>query len=483
METRPYQDECIEAVREKIRAGAKRVLVVAPTGSGKTVIASRMIQSAHAKGSRSLFLAHRKELIAQTVDKLGRFGVRAGVIQADARMQLHLPVQVASVQTLIRRPHAVQDVKLVFVDEAHHHTEKNLYGRILQWYPNAIVVGLTATPWRLDGQGLADVYEESVLAASPAQLRDMGFLVQAAGWAFIPVSTRAAKVKGGDFVGATLEAAALEAKVVGNVVGEWKQRAGGGRTVLFACTIAHSQAMARAFCAAGVAAEHLDGETPAAERAGILGRIRSGATRVLCNVNVATEGWDCPELECVLLCRPTLSTSLYLQMVGRVLRTCEGKSLARIHDHANCVRTHGHPYAERDYSPKHSANVDRKSADDRASLRDRKCPQCEALLVGLQCPACGFSMPVPVVEHVEGEAVPLQENAAWQKAMAEESERKKLASRFRLLSEREKRDTFFRFVQRCGGNVRQATGRYRWYSGETEWPSRDWQAEAREATA
>jgi len=480
MQLRPYQEAAIEGAREQFRRGAKRCLIICPTGGGKTVIASSIISAAEARGSRALFLAHRRELITQTADKLMRCGVKPGLIIAGQPRALQRAVQVASVQTLARHPDLLRSVDLIFIDEAHHFVEDSQYGEVLKFHAGARVVGLTATPWRLDGKGLADVFDSHVIASTPAKLRDEGYLTNVVGWTFVAVSTSSAKVKGGDFTGQSMEAAALAPKLVGNVVQEWKARAGGVRSVLFACTIAHSQAMALAFRDAGVAAEHLDGSTPAGERAAILARIRSGATRVLCNVNVATEGWDEPSLECVMLCRPTLSTSLALQMIGRGLRPFEGKTVARIHDHAGIFGAHGHPYAERSWSPELTAEVERGAMrDGDGAARVTSCPACRNVIDQWPCASCGFrEPPKELPEAAEGIAVQVSESAAWQAAMAKEEERKGRAERFKRLDVLSKQQSFFRFVERCHGNVKQAAGRYRWFSGETEWPPRQWSDDA-----
>src|SRR5512141_2773 len=395
MELRPYQVEAIEATRERFRAGARRVLIVCPTGGGKTIIASEVIRSAVAKGSRVLFLAHRRELILQTCDKLNRFGVPHGVVMAGHPSAPQRAVQVASVQTLLRRRGQLTKLDLIFLDEAHHVTPENGYGQLLEWFPAARAVGLTATPWRLDGRGLADVFDGYVLARTPRELRDDGFLVPVGGWEYEAIDTTRARVQRGDFVTKDLEKAATSQRVVGDVVKEWCERANGCRTVLFAVSIEHSQLMVQAFRAQGGAAEHVDGEMDTSERDAILARLRSGETRLVCNCNVLTEGFDCPELECCVLARPTLSTSLYLQMVGRVLRPAPGKTMARLHDHAGCLAAHGHPYAERDYNPEVSRSGPRnKKEADGGEEAKRLCPKCRSVLARWPCDACGYS-PTP----------------------------------------------------------------------------------------
>lgn len=476
MQLRPYQVDAIEAARAQLRAGKKRVLVTMPTGGGKTVVAAAIIEAAVKKAKRVLFLAHRRELIEQTADKLVRFGVTPGLIMGGARQALHRPVQVASVQALVNRLDSVGDIDLLFVDECHHVTPDNQYMRVINALPKALVVGLTATPWRLDGAGLADVFDGHVLACSPRELREQGYLVPVGGWQYAPVDTSSVKLSKGDFDAKQLEAASMSAKLFGSIIAEWKEHAGGARTVLFACTVRHSQALAQAFRDAGVAAEHLDGETPLELRAGILARIKSGATRVLCNVNVATEGWDCPELECVILARPTLSTALYLQMVGRVLRPLAGKTMARIHDHARCLATHGHPYAERDYSPEKSAKASRRDVEAGVS-RVLKCDKCGSATPRWPCEACSYVPPIADVEvQLAAQRVAIVDTStpAWSAAVEKEKNRQTKVALWNMKSSFTKKRIYDALEAKHG--QRAACAIYRSMSGDSEWPDWSWRA-------
>lgn len=476
MELRPYQVAAVDGARQRIREGAKRVLLIVPTGGGKTVIASEIIHSAAAKGSRVVFLAHRRELILQTCDKLNRFGVRHGVVMAGFTPALHHPVQVASVQTLARRPGHLNRVDLVFLDEAHHVTKENNYSDLLKWWPNAKVVGLTATPWRLDGQGLADVFDSHVIGATPRDLRDQGYLVPVGGWEYEGIDTSGARVKGGDFVAGDLQASATSRRVVGDIVNEWVAHAAGKRTVLFATSIAHSQTMVTEFRRLGVPAEHIDGEMPTAERDAILRRLRSGETLVVCNCNVLTEGFDCPELEVAILARPTLSVSLFLQMVGRVLRPAIGKAMARIHDHAGCLAAHGHPYAERDYNPLLTVKAPRKATESRTA-RDKRCSACESVVSDWPCDACGFA-PKPAELQVEMEPAERREIGAdgpsrKRKSESDKERRAKWALRYEFDDSGAQRHSFLkRMVAKHGLN--KGAWVYFWVSGNSERPKPEW---------
>ncbi len=445
LELRPYQLGAIDDAREAFRHGARRLLMVAPTGSGKTVIASAIIHAAEKAGSRVAFLAHRRELITQTSDKLHRFGVRHGIIQAGTPMRLGEKVQVGSVQTLVRRLDVLEQVELVIVDEAHHATA-GAYQALLNFWGRARVMGLTATPWRLDGKGLGDLFDSHVIATTPGELFDQGYLAPVLYRTFHPIDTRGVAVTAGDFNVGALAGRALEKVVVGDVVSQYREGCAGKRAVLFACTVAHSKAMAQAFVDAGVPAEHVDGEMPGPERDAVLARLRAGATLVLCNVNICTEGWDLPELEVCILCRPTLSESLYLQMVGRVLRPHPGKTVARVHDHAR-LAIYGHPYDEREFKPERTARVKRAAVEARRVVEGAE-----------------------VVRRAPGLVLEAQAQEVHRGAGRQPQPPKPF---FLRLDELGKRLFFLKMVGKHG--PRKAKAIYRWASGEREWPRREWE--------
>lgn len=510
MHLRPYQSAAIEAARERVRSGAKRCLIIMPTGGGKTVVASEIIRGATEKGSRTLFLAHRRELILQTCDKLLRFGVPHGVIMGGIPAAPQHQVQVASVQALAQRGGSLSRVDLVFLDEAHHASSSNLYTKLLQRWPEARVVGLTATPWRLDGQGLADVFEAHVVATTPRQLRDEGYLVPVGGYVYEGIDTEGAKVRGGDFVAKDLEASATSRRVVGDIVSEWLMHAAGKRTVLFAVTVEQSRLMVQEFLKAGVPAEHVDGTMPTSARDAILRRLRAGETLVVSNCNVLTEGFDCPELEVCVLARPTLSTSLYLQMVGRVLRpTCldcgaptsaammvcpacgsdRVKRLARIHDHAGCLAAHGHPFAERDWSPESSTRGARKSKSQDGAERQLRCKACNSVTSRWPCDACGYAPdpkelqleyePAAARKEISADGTVPEKKRKEREPTAEDLERaEKWARRYRFDTERTARHHFFRrMVERHG--MKKGPRIYRWASGFSERAPAEWVEQAR----
>lgn len=415
---RDYQVRAVDELRDRLVAGKRRLLLVSPTGSGKTTIAADgMILPAIRRGSSVLFLAHRRELIEQCSARLRDAGVEHGIIMAGVDPLPWLHTQVASIPTLtarLGRGGALPAANLIILDEAHH-ARAGTYARILDAYPGAAVIGLTATPWRTDGRGLGELFEDLVVAARPRELIERGYLVPYTGLAYDTPDTSRLERKSHDYEQEGLELVMREKTIVGNVVQQYLEHGAGRRAVVFAVSVAHSRDLVARFRAAGVAAEHLDGETPVAQRDGILRRLGAGELRVVSNVGVLTEGWDCPQVEVCILARPTLSVGLYLQMVGRVMRPAVGKREARIHDHAGCIVAHGLPDADRDYSlDGDDPAAGRQGARDLPPLRT--CRACFAVFEALEsaCPACGdASTPAPkVLREIDGpqvRAVPLHE--------------------------------------------------------------------------
>lgn len=395
---RPYQTDVVAQIEQAIAAGEKRLLVVAPTGSGKTVVGAEVIADYMQRYQPVVVLAHRKEIIDQTSKKLSRANIKHGIIKAGYSPRPMENVQVASVQTLWVRAMQSQAMTLppadlLIIDECHHATART-WRKIIEAYPDAALIGLTATPCRGDGRGLGGIFKMMIEAPQVPDLIEGGFLVKSRVYAPVRPNLRGVHVRHGDYVENELAARMDNAKLVGDIVTHWHKFGERRKTVAFACNVAHSLHLCNEFVRAGVRAEHLDGSTPDDDRDAILGRLACGGTELVCNCMVLTEGWDMPQVGCAILARPTKKMGLYRQMIGRVLRPAEGKTDAIILDHSGAVFQHGLPEDRVAWTldPEHTAEAPAHVARlERHAPALLECSQCSALRLGGQpCPCCGF---------------------------------------------------------------------------------------------
>ena len=374
---RDYQEDAYQRTRLAAKK-SKRILLVAPTGSGKTVIASHFIASAVAKHNSVLFSGPRREIIVQTSKKLHAYEVDHGIIMNGFRPRIAPLVQVASWQTLIRRD--FPPAKILFIDEAHGARSAS-YKKIIEHYDDAFIIGLTATPCRADGKGLGNIFDEMVEVSDMQSLIDDGYLVPNKVYAPSEPDLKGVKTVRGDYEKEELQKRSDQPKLVGDIVDHWIELAKGRSTVAFASGVAHSLHIVDAFRAAGISAEHIDGDTEKHHREEILNRLIRGETKVVSNVGVLTEGWDAPEVSCLILARPTKSFGLYMQMAGRVLRPHDGKDHALILDHAGNTLRHGFIHEPIEWSLDTDESIDKKRKAEREK-RERTewvCDHCYAV--------------------------------------------------------------------------------------------------------
>ena len=315
-------------------------------------------------------------------------------------------MQICSVGTLARRLDRVAAPHLIVWDEAHH-MAAGTWQSIFRQFPNAAHVGLSATPERLDGQGLEPFFRSMVPGPSVRDLITQGFLVPyrlfapAMGPDLSGVHTRM-----GDYVKSEVAQVMSKPKVVGDAVEHYRRVAMGRRAVVFAVSIEASHRIVQAFRDAGIPAEHVDGETAPDERDAAIGRFSRGETRVLSNVELFGEGFDLPAIEAVILLRPTQSLAMYLQQVGRGLRTAPSKADCIILDHAGNSARHGLPDDDREWTLAGREAKTRGESDPDASPI-RQCPKCYAISPAamLKCRECGEPFPIQArkVDHVDGE--------------------------------------------------------------------------------
>lgn len=399
IELRPYQLDAIERIRQAIREGHKRILVVAPTGSGKTILGTQILKGAYYKLKAGLFVAHRREIIHQTADKLKLFGLEDhGTIMAGEERSLMARISVGSIQTIHSRITRVNghrpDAQVIIYDEAHRSLSK-MYQEFAALYPDAILLGLTATPVRGDGAGLGDFYTHMVQVSSVSELTEQGYLVPPIIFAPSMPDLKGVKVRAGDYVEKELGERMDKTSLVGNVAREWSERAHDRQTVVFASTVAHSIHLAQKFQAEGIRAEHIDGTTPKDERDDILRRLDQGDIQVVTNCMVLTEGWDQPSVSCAILVRPTKSYGLYLQMAGRVLRPAPGKLDTYLIDHAGAYYEHGSPLDAGDWTLESGVKIQDRQREKRISdPQPVTCRECFRTWVPSPreraCPSCGW---------------------------------------------------------------------------------------------
>lgn len=403
---RPYQESAIDGVREAFRTGHRAPLLVAPTGAGKTVMFGFVAQQTAARGRRVLILAHRKELIRQASRKLDDTGVAHGII-APGHTPTRDLVQVASVQTLGRR---LNDARystpdLIVVDEAHH-AVAGQWRDIVTAYPSARILGVTATPERMDGKGLGldvgGIFDHLVIGPTVADLVAGGFLTPTR--IFAPAEApdlSGIRTRGGDFEAGALADAMGKATLVGDAVKHYAKHTPGQAAILFSPSVAHAEAMAEAFRAAGWRAQAASGSTPPAQRDAAIQGLATGAVQVLCSCDLISEGLDVPAVGAVILMRPTKSLGLYLQQVGRGLRPAPGKTHLTVLDHAGNTHRHGPPEMPRAWS------LDGRPKKEREAVPPtRQCSECFAVhSPAPECPECGhvYEVKAREIEHVEGE--------------------------------------------------------------------------------
>jgi DNA repair protein RadD len=420
---RPYQVSVYDDARALVQAGSRSILIQSPTGSGKTVLVAKMLDSAAQKGYRAWFNVHRRELVKQSVLTFTQAtGREVGIVAAGFPGNRHLPIQICSIGTLRQRRKLLPDPNLIVWDEAHHSAAAS-WEEIHEAYPNAVHIGVSATPERLDGRGLGKYFKELIVGPSVAWLIEQGYLSRYKLYAPSQPDLSDVHTIAGDYNKKELNAAMNRSAVVGDVIGHYRRLANGKRMIVFAWSIEASIDIAAKFNAAGIKAEHVDGKTDDHTRDVAMERFKSGETKVLTNVDLFGEGIDVPAMEAVALLRPTQSLALYLQQVGRALRPFEGKEHALILDHAgNCTRF-GLPDDERTWT----LEGRKKGRAGEYATPIRQCHQCFAVVSAARdaCPYCGakFVAQSREIEQIEGELAEVEikriEKAERQREQAE----------------------------------------------------------------
>ena len=371
---REYQKFLIYKIKCQISEGKRSICCVLGCGGGKSVIQGSIAASANQKGNRVLFLVHRKELCEQIRKTFTACGVDWNLTTVDM------------VQTVTRHISDVQTPDIIITDECHLSPAKT-YTRIYEAFPNALRLGFTATPCRLNSGGLGDVYEVLVEGVSTRWLIDNGHLADYKHYSLPLADTSQLHVRAGEFCQEEIQKLMERRDVYGKTVETWKRLAKGKKTIVYCSSVESSEKTAKLFNGSGIVAAHLDGTTKAEERAEIMDAFRAGKITVLCNCELFSVGLDVPDCECVVLLRPTQSLTLYIQQAMRCMRADKGNpdKVGIIIDHVGNIFRHGFVDDNRNWS------LSVKKRKEENTVKIKECPECYAVYSSdkQSCPLCG----------------------------------------------------------------------------------------------
>jgi superfamily II DNA or RNA helicase len=407
---RPFQASAVAEIRAAFMAGYHRVLFVLPTGGGKTFTFVHIAEQAAIRGNRVCILVHRQELVDQASRSLDAIGCQHGVIAAGYRQDLSHTVQVASVQSLTRRLHTIpaRFFQLLIVDEAHH-AVAGTWAKVLAAMPQCRILGVTATPERLDGRGLDDQFDVMIEGPDAGWLTEQGFLVPCR--IFAPPGIDLSGIRRFDTKKGheASEQILRQGQAMGDAVSHYRRTiepVHNGTAIAFCVTVEHAHAVTEAFRAQGIAATTLDGTMDRGIRRRTIADLGTGRElKVLATCDLVSEGTDIPSVTGGIGLRPTDSLSLHLQQMGRTLRPCDGKPYAVWNDHVGNTLRHGLPTDPREWSLVGRAPRARQASD---AIPIRICSSCFAAIPAAAnpCPVCSHQaeqLPARQLQVVSGE--------------------------------------------------------------------------------
>jgi superfamily II DNA or RNA helicase len=389
---RPYQEDGVNGIRNSLKKN-KRVLYVLATGGGKTETFIHIAERAMSMGKTVFFLVHKKNLVRQISERCKKYNLRHGIIAGGYQKQYYLPAQICSVQTLKNRLADVPVPDLIIVDEAHH-SNAGTWKAILDYYSEVYTLGVTATPIRTDGQGLGDIFQDMILGPTPAELVKMGNLVMPDYYTFKNLKglENVKLDKHGEYNKSEVNKLIEQSGLVGDAVKEYTKLAAGEPAIYSCVSIAESKKLAEKFRSAGYTSEAVHGELKDEEVERIFKGLADRSINVVTFCDLISEGTDIPAVAVVGLCRPTMSMALYLQIVGRGLRPCEGKDKCIILDHVGNIGRHKHPLTQRDWSLEGMKKKRKKKKQEEENEEYYTCESCYFVYEKSEecCPKCGL---------------------------------------------------------------------------------------------
>jgi len=405
---RPYQVRDIEKIRASYRKGFKAPLLQGATGSGKTVMFAYITDCAQQIGNHVMILEHRQELIGQTSRALFEMKVPHGIIAPKYSIS-HDKVQIASVQTLVRRLNKYPEPDLIIIDEAHH-TAAGSWKKILHTYPKAKLLGVTATPIRLDGKGLGiktgGFFDILINGSSVTELINLGYLSQPVIYAPPKqIDMSMLHKRFGDFKQDEVEDMMDKPTITGCAVEHYQKLCMNQPAIVFCASVKHAKHVSEQFNMAGVTSESIDGQLSDLDRRYRIEALGNGSIKVLTSCDIISEGTDIPIVSVGILLRPTASIGLFLQQCGRILRPHATKKFSTILDHVGNTMRHGFPDDEREWSLE-GKKKRAKTIDEDPEINVVQCQNCYLMFRRSEriCPHCGWEAPVMSreVEQVDG---------------------------------------------------------------------------------
>jgi superfamily II DNA or RNA helicase len=404
---RPYQLDAVAKIEQYWSQGKQAVLFQLPTGGGKSRIIRQIVDD-YSQSKKVIYLiAHRQTLVEQLSREVSEADIKHGIIQA-GMPYIRYRVQVCSMQTLVRRLDKLAEPEIIVIDEIHH-VKSNSYMNILNYWPNAKVLGLTATPQRIDGKGFDDIFDELILGPTMKQLIEAGFLSDYEYYAPESVDMEGVKKTGGDY-NAKESVDRVDRKVItGSAVEHYRKYADHQPAIASCVSIAHSEHVAQEFRDAGYKAIAVNSRMDQMQVRRAIAGLKDGSTEILTQCEMLGEGVDIPAATCLIGLRPTASLTIFLQHCGRVLRKAKGKDKAIILDHVGNWSRFGLPDDEREWSLKG------KPKGAKEPSKYKRCPEClrPVAVSARKCEWCGYEWMYEAQERmpveVEGTLVSIKE--------------------------------------------------------------------------